>query len=228
MDINGLLLVDKPKGMTSHDVIDVLRRKLQIRKIGHAGTLDPQATGLLLILISKTATKKASLFSGLDKTYEARLTLGIKTDTADHTGAVISEKEVRDLTQQQISAAFEKFLGPSQQVPPMVSAKKIGGKKLYTLARKGISIERLPQQIEISSLNISLIDLPHIYFTVRCSKGTYVRTLCEDIGEVLGCGGHMNGLRRLAIGDYKVEDAIEVTEIKQCEESVIKNKLIQI
>ena len=228
MDINGLLLVDKPKGMTSHDVINILRRKLNIKKIGHAGTLDPEATGLLLVLISKAATKKASSFSGLDKTYEVRLTLGVKTSTADHTGKIISKKEVANFSQKQIDEVFVRFLGDTLQVPPMVSAKKVGGKKLYVLARKGISIERQPQKIRISRLNISKIDLPHIYFTLRCSKGTYVRTLCEDIGEMLGCGAHMNGLRRLGVGDYNVEEAIEVETIKQCEAAEILNRLIKI
>ena len=228
MDINGLLLVDKPKGMTSHDVINILRRKLNIKKIGHAGTLDPEATGLLLVLISKAATKRASSFSGFDKTYEVRLTLGVKTGTADHTGKIITEKKVAVFSKTQIDKAFEGFLGNTLQVPPMVSAKKVGGKKLYVLARKGLSIERKPQLIRISRMNISKIDLPHICFTLLCSKGTYVRTLCEDIGEVLGCGAHMNGLRRLGVGDYSVEEAIEVENIKQCEAAEILNRLIKI
>lgn len=228
MDINGLLLVDKPNGMTSHDVIDILRAKLNIKKIGHAGTLDPEATGLLLVLISKAATKKASSFSGLDKTYEVRLTLGVKTDTADHTGKIITEKKVAGYSKKQIDEAFEQFQGETQQVPPMVSAKKVGGKKLYELARKGISIERQPQKIIISSLHISKIDLPHIYFTLLCSKGTYVRTLCEEIGEVLGCGAYMNGLRRLGVGDYIVTEAIKVENIKQCKAAQILSRLIKI
>ncbi len=228
MDINGLLLVDKPKGMTSHDVINILRRKLNIKKIGHAGTLDPEATGLLLVLISKASTKRASSFSGLDKTYEVRLTLGIKTDTADHTGKIISEKKVADFSKKQIDEVFARFSGDILQVPPMVSAKKVGGKKLYQLARKGISIERQPQKIRISQINISKVDLPHIYFSLRCSKGTYVRTLCEDIGEVFGCGAHMNGLRRTSVGGYSVKEAIEVENIKRCEIAEILNRLIKI
>lgn len=228
MDINGLLLVDKPKGMTSHDVIDILRAKLNIRKIGHAGTLDPEATGLLLVLISKSSTKKASSFTGLDKIYEVRLTLGVKTDTADHTGKIIADKKVEGISVKQIEEAFIRFQGETQQVPPMVSAKKVGGKKLYVLARKGISIERQPQKIKILRLNISKIKLPHIYFKLSCSKGTYVRTLCEDIGEALGCGAHMNGLRRLGIGNYSVEDAIKVGDIEKIERAEIKSRIIKI
>lgn len=228
MEINGLLLVDKPKGMTSHDVIDILRAKLNIRKIGHAGTLDPEATGLLLVLISKTATKKAGSFSELDKTYEVRLTLGIKTDTADHTGAVISEKAVENFSHKRIKDAFDRFLGCTQQVPPMMSAKKVGGKKLYSLARKGISIKRQPQPIKIISIDIISIDLPHVNFRMLCSKGTYVRTLCEDIGEALGCGAYMNGLRRLSVGDYNAADAIKVKDIKEKDVSLILDRIIKI
>ncbi len=228
MDAKGLLLVDKPKGMTSHDVINILRRKLNIKKIGHAGTLDPEATGLLLVLISRAATKQASSFSGLDKTYEVRLTLGVKTDTADHTGKIISEKKVADFSRKQIAEAFEWFLGETFQVPPMVSAKKVGGKKLYVLARKGISVERRPQKIKILRLDILKIDLPHIYFSLRCSKGTYVRTLCEDIGEVLGCGAHMNGLRRTSLGDYNVKEAIDVENIKKSAPAEILERFIRI
>ncbi len=228
MDINGLLLVDKPKGMTSHDVIDILRAKLNIRKIGHAGTLDPEATGLLLVLIDKSATKKASSFASLDKTYDIRLTLGIKTDTADHTGKIISKNEVLNFSNEKIKQVIERFKGETQQVPPMMSAKKIGGKKLYALARKGISIERKPQLIKITGIDIKSIDLPDIYFSILCSKGTYVRTLCEDIGEVLGCGAHMNGLRRLGVGGYKVDNAIKVEEIKECAIADINSRIIKI
>ncbi|MCK4994414.1 MAG: tRNA pseudouridine(55) synthase TruB [Candidatus Omnitrophica bacterium] len=228
MDINGLLLIDKPTGMTSHDVIDILRAKLEIRKIGHAGTLDPEATGLLLVLISKASTKKAGSFTGLDKTYEVRLTLGIRTDTADHTGKIISQQEVPGFSKEQIKEAFDGFLGVSKQIPPMVSAKKVGGKKLYALARKGISIKREPQSIKITSIDISKIELPHVYFTIRCSKGTYVRTICEDIGVILGCASHMNGLRRLGVGEYNVDDAIKVEDIKECAAADINSRIIKI
>ena len=226
--MNGLLLIDKPKGMTSHDVINILRRKLNIKKIGHAGTLDPEATGLLLVLISRAATKRASSFAGLDKTYKVRLTLGVKTDTADHTGKIISKKKVAGFPKKQIDEAFERFKGETLQVPPMLSAKKVGGKKLYELARKGISIKRKPSKINIYKIDITRIELPDIHFNIRCSKGTYVRTLCEDIGDMLGCGAHMNGLRRLGVGDYSVKETIEVENIKQCETVEILKRLIKI
>jgi len=217
MDINGLLLVDKPQDMTSHDVVDILRKKLQIRKIGHAGTLDPAATGLLLLLISKQATKQASNYADLGKTYDVRLTLGVKTDTGDHTGKVLTSNDIPALTNDQIEEVFQKFPGDLLQVPPMVSAKKVKGKKLYELARKGITIPRQPQKIRIEKIEITDIELPHIGFIVTCSKGTYIRTLCEDIGDALGCQAHMSALRRTKIGNFRVEDAISVKNIKETE-----------
>ncbi|MBU1042940.1 MAG: tRNA pseudouridine(55) synthase TruB [Candidatus Omnitrophica bacterium] len=228
MDISGLLLVDKPLDMTSHDVVDILRRKLNIKKIGHAGTLDPQATGLLIMLISKQATKCAQLFSGMDKSYQARLTLGVKTDSADHTGKIIEQNKLPKLSQADIEKCFAGFKGTIMQTPPMISAKKINGKKLYSLARKGIVVERQPVEINIFEIKISAIDLPHIDFQVKCSKGTYIRTLCEDIGQKLGCAGHMNGLRRTSIGSYSVDNAITVDRIKQGEINEIAQAIIAI
>ncbi len=228
MDISGLLLVDKPLDMTSHDVVDILRKKLNIKKIGHAGTLDPQATGLLLMLISRQATKCAQLFSGMDKAYKARLTLGIKTDTADHTGNVIEQSIVPEYSQEDIEKAFTFFQGRIMQTPPMVSAKKVNGEKLYFLARKGIMVERQPVEVNILELKILTIDLPHIDFCVKCSKGTYIRTLCEDIGKKMGCNGHMNGLRRTNIGAYAVDNAITIDKIKQAEINEIAQAVMEI
>jgi tRNA pseudouridine55 synthase len=215
MDINGLLLVDKPLDMTSHDVVNILRRRFKIKKIGHAGTLDPQATGLLIMLIGKQATKKAGQYSGMDKTYLARLTLGKKTDTADHTGIVIEKSSIPELDKNILEKTFSKFKGNILQVPPMVSAKKVKGQKLYVLARKGIIIKRDPVEVKIKELKILKINLPDIDFQVTCSKGTYVRTLCEDIGMAVGSLAYMNGLRRTRIGDFDVKNAISVDRIKQ-------------
>ncbi|MBU1087637.1 MAG: tRNA pseudouridine(55) synthase TruB [Candidatus Omnitrophica bacterium] len=228
MDISGLLLVDKPLDMSSHDVVDILRRKLDIKKIGHAGTLDPQATGLLLMLISRQATKRAQLFSGMDKSYQARLTLGIKTDTADHTGNVVEQFKVPEFSLSDIEKAFSCFQGKIMQTPPMVSAKKINGQKLYSLARKGITVARNPVEITIGEIKILAINLPHIDFQVKCSKGTYIRTLCEDIGQKLGCNAHMNGLRRTSIGQYNVDNAITVDKIKQADINDIAQEVIKI
>lgn len=228
MDISGLLLVDKPLDMSSHDVVNILRRKLNIKTIGHAGTLDPQATGLLLMLISREATKLAHSFSGMDKSYQARLTLGIRTDTADHTGIIIEQNKVPEFSPLAIEEVFACFRGKIMQIPPMVSAKKINGQKLYSLARKGIIVARNPVEITIKEIKILAIDLPHIEFEVKCSKGTYIRTLCEDIGRKFGCGGHMNGLRRTSIGQYDLKNAMTIAEIKQADIEQIAKVIIKI
>ncbi len=185
METIGILLVDKANGMTSHDVVQMVRRKLNLKKVGYAGTLDPGATGLLILLLGK-ATKKSLQFSGLNKTYDAKLTLGIKTSTADNTGAVIERKVVPDFSLDVLEETINGFKSQTEQIPPMVSAKKINGQKLYVLARKGIEIKRRPQKITIFEIKISKVDLPNIYFRVSCSKGTYIRTLCDYIGERLG------------------------------------------
>ncbi|MBU4305800.1 MAG: tRNA pseudouridine(55) synthase TruB [Candidatus Omnitrophica bacterium] len=226
MRSEGILLVDKAQGMTSHDVVNILRRKLGIRKIGHTGTLDPMATGLLIMLIGK-ATKKAQSFINTDKKYDVRLTLGVTTTTADSTGTVTGQEPVRDFSRQEIEEVFGGFQCRIQQVPPMVSAKKINGKKLYKLARKGIEVSRPAQEITIFRIHIEDIQLPHIHFNVHCSKGTYVRTLCEDIGNRLGCGAHMSALRRMACGAYSVAQALAVADIKQMDSDAVLDKLLE-
>ncbi len=209
----GIVLVNKPKGITSHDVVDVARGRLGIRKIGHAGTLDPMATGLLILLVGK-ATKLSSRFSQFDKQYEATLHLGIRTDTADAEGKVIEEREV-SVSESQIKEAFSKFVGEIEQVPPMVSAIRYKGKRLYELARKGIVVPRPPRRVTIYELKITEINLPYVSFVVTCSKGTYIRKLCEDIGELLGCGAHQCRLHRIRIGPFSVKEAIELEELDE-------------
>ncbi len=223
----GILLVDKANGMTSHDVVQMVRRKLNLKKVGHTGTLDPGATGLLILLLGK-ATKKSQQFSGLNKTYDAKLTLGIKTSTADNTGAVIERKVVPDFSLDVLEETINGFKSQTEQIPPMVSAKKINGQKLYVLARKGIEIKRRPQKITIFEIKISKVDLPNIYFGVSCSKGTYIRTLCDDIGERLGCGAHMSELRRTSCGQYKIEDAIAVRGILELAREKVEERIIPI
>ncbi|MCP4649992.1 MAG: tRNA pseudouridine(55) synthase TruB [PVC group bacterium] len=225
MDINGILLIDKPSGVTSHDMVFQIRKRLQVKKVGHAGTLDPAATGLLILLIGK-ATKLSASFLGLDKKYEVKLTLGVTTKTADHTGEILKKKEVPEFLQEQIEQVLGRFIGSIEQIPPMVSAKKIGGKKLYVLARKGIEIERKPQKINIYNIELKEINLPDVYFSVHCSKGTYIRTLCEDVGEVLSCGGHMSALRRTACGEYKVEDALDGSILRDIPREKIEQRII--
>ncbi len=208
----GILLVDKPSGWTSHDVVNFIRG-FAVGKVGHCGTLDPDATGLLVILIGK-ATKLSESLHADDKTYSGEMRLGIETATQDASGAIISQKDYDKINQPRILEAFARFTGKLMQIPPMVSAKKVEGQPLYKLARKGIVVERDPVPIRIFNLLVDQIDLPIIAFTVKCSKGTYVRTLCADIGAVLGCGAHLQSLRRLQSGRFSVSASHPIAEIR--------------
>jgi len=203
---DGVLLVDKPAGLTSHDVVDRIRRHFGFRKVGHCGTLDPAATGLLVIVLERATKLQANLMSD-DKTYEGAMLLGIATDSQDADGKVTAEKLVPAFTDAEIEQVLAKFRGDIQQVPPMVSAIKHEGTPLYKLARKGKTVEREPRLVHIYDLRLLKLHLPRIDFRVTCTKGTYVRTLCADIGDVLGCGAHLAGLRRLRSGDFDVKDA---------------------
>jgi len=207
MNINGVLIIDKPTGWTSFDVVAKLRGALKIKRIGHGGTLDPMATGVLPVFIGK-ATKKVSTSTDADKEYIAGLKLGVVTDTQDITGNILSENEV-SVTFADLQAILPQFTGPQKQIPPMYSAKKQGGKKLYELARKGIEVEREPRDIEIKELELTggRGFVNSALLRVKCSKGTYIRTLCHDIGAVLGCGAAMSSLHRTMSGEYKIEDA---------------------
>jgi len=215
MDINGVLIIDKPEGWTSHDVVAKLRGALRIKRIGHGGTLDPMATGVLPVFIG-TSTRLSGTSTEADKEYIAGLKLGIVTDTQDTTGNVLSENDVT-CSADELRVVLSRFLGPQKQIPPMYSAKKQGGKKLYELARKGIEVAREPRDINVFDLEIlerqgdvtggrGFVN-PLVNIRVKCSKGTYVRTLCHDIGASLGCGAAMSSLRRLKSGNYTIEDA---------------------
>src|SRR6195256_6690435 len=203
---DGVLLVDKAEGMTSHDVVALLRRKLEIKKIGHCGTLDPIATGLLLLTVGR-GTKVQDLLMSEDKEYVGTFVLGVTTDTQDREGEVIQQRPVPPLDENQIRAAFEKFRGDFYQVPPMVSAKKHGGVPLYKLARQGKGVEREPRLVHVYRYAVDRILLPEIDFNVVCSKGFYVRTYVHDIGGELGCGGHLKSLRRVKSGRFDVDQA---------------------
>ena len=209
---DGILLVDKPAAWTSHDVVKFVRG-FGLKKVGHCGTLDPDATGLLVLVVN-FATKYASQFTNQDKNYQGGMCIGVTTDTQDSSGQVQENKDWSYVTEDLIEEGFSRFSGEQLQVPPMVSAKKIGGQPLYKLARKGIIVDREPVPITIHKLTIDKIQLPIIDFTVTCSKGTYIRTLCYDIGKVLGCGAHLKSLRRLVSGCFNLEDAFPVSEIK--------------
>jgi tRNA pseudouridine55 synthase len=210
----GVLLVDKPAGITSHDVVDRVRRIFRMKKVGHAGTLDPIATGLLIILVGK-ATKISQFLMSLDKEYEGTFQLGKATDSHDSEGEVIEEKPVsEDLSEESIQHYARDFVGDQYQTPPMFSAKKVDGQPLYKLARKGKTVEREPRFIHVSKFDIRNVELPNGEFTIACSKGTYVRTLLHDLGEKIGCGAHMTGLRRTVIDKFKIEDAHTLDELK--------------
>lgn len=211
--MNGIILIDKPQEWTSHDVVGKLRGVLHERRIGHSGTLDPLATGLLVIFVGR-ATRAVEFAEADTKEYIAGLRLGISTDTQDITGRVISSGgAVPD--EFQLRKALEKFKGELEQIPPMYSAIKVGGKKLYELARKGESIERRSRHITVFDLDIAGRADDDYVLRVSCSKGTYVRTLCNDIGQALGCGGCMSSLRRTKAGVFSVEDAHTIAEVQE-------------
>lgn len=209
---DGVLLVDKPPRLTSHDVVDRIRRHFRFKKVGHCGTLDPAATGLLLIVLER-ATKLQSQLMSDDKTYEGMMLLGIATDSQDSDGNIIAERPVLPFSAEAIERVFSKYRGDIQQVPPMVSAIKHKGQPLYKLARKGKTVEREPRLIHIYDLRMLSLDLPRVQFRVTCTKGTYVRTLCHDIGDTLGCGAHLANLRRTRSGDFDVKDAHPLEEL---------------
>jgi len=209
--MNGIFLIDKPAGMTSFDVIAVLRKKLGIKKIGHTGTLDPNATGLMMILVGKS-TKLLPYIDNQTKTYQATMKLGIKTHTGDIWGNVKETKVVIPITESQVQETFKKFTGPQQQIPPMVSAISVNGKRLYEYARQDIEIERLPRNIEVYTLQGKL-GMEEIEFIAHCSSGTYIRTLCEDMALDLTNIACMSSLRRIEIGKFKLNQAITLAEL---------------
>ena len=213
--MNGIVIVDKPQGWTSQDVTARLRRVYATRRIGHGGTLDPMATGVLPVFVGR-ATRGVEFFEHAEKTYETVLLLGRTTDTQDVTGTVLAEKAVR-LSPADIENVLPRFRGDILQVPPMYSALKVNGKKLYELARKGQEVERQPRPITVFELTNLGFDGTRLSLRVKCSKGTYIRTLCQDIGEALGCGGCMEALRRVRAGEYGIEDAVPLEKLLESE-----------
>ena len=213
--MNGIVIVDKPQGWTSQDVTARLRRVYATRRIGHGGTLDPMATGVLPVFVGR-ATRGVEFFEYAEKTYDTVLLLGRTTDTQDVTGTVLAEKTVR-LSPADIENVLPRFRGNILQVPPMYSALKVNGKKLYELARKGQEVERQPRPITVFELTNLGFDGTRLSLRVKCSKGTYIRTLCQDIGEALGCGGCMEALRRVRAGEYGIEDAVPLEKLLESE-----------
>ena len=213
--MNGIVIVDKPQGWTSQDVTARLRRVYATRRIGHGGTLDPMATGVLPVFVGR-ATRGVEFFEHAEKTYDTVLLLGRTTDTQDVTGATLAEKAVH-LSPADIENVLPRFRGDILQVPPMYSALKVNGKKLYELARKGQEVERQPRPITVFELTNLGFDGTRLSLRVRCSKGTYIRTLCQDIGDALGCGGCMEALRRVRAGEYGIEDAVPLEQLLESE-----------
>lgn len=211
---NGILIVDKPQGLTSHDVIDKVRAIFGMRRVGHSGTLDPLATGVLVVLLGE-ATKLFTQFSNFDKEYVATLTLGSATDTGDSLGKIIKKCGYNGILNRDVENALHKFQGVIYQVPPMVSAIKYKGKKLYQLARQGIEIKRSARMINIHEIKLIDLTLPDIVFYVRCSKGTYIRKLGEEIAEVLGSVGHISKIQRLSLGPFNIRDAVSLEDLNE-------------
>ncbi len=216
MAVSGILLVDKPAGWTSHDVVAKLRGIYHERRIGHSGTLDPMATGLLVVFIGR-ATRAVEFAENHVKEYMAGLRLGVTTDTQDITGTILS-KTAASAGESELDAALSSFRGKISQIPPMYSAVKVNGRKLYEVARKGGEVERRPREIEISRLELIGKNGDDWLLSARCSKGTYIRTLCSDIGEKLGCGGVMSSLRRTACGEFSISDAYTMEQIMEASE----------
>ena len=225
--MDGVLNIRKEKGYTSFDVVAKLRGILHMKKIGHTGTLDPEAEGVLPVVLGK-ATKLVDLLTEKQKTYEALLHLGLETDTQDMTGKVFREQPV-NVTEEEASAVIRSFLGEQQQIPPMYSALKVDGKKLYELAREGKTVERKPRTVHFYEIEIKKIELPYIRFSVTCSKGTYIRTLCHDIGQKLGCGGCMEELIRTRSGNFDLEDSMTLAQVEEAvKNGTIENRVIRI
>ncbi len=211
--MDGIINVYKEKGWTSHDVVARMRGILRIRKIGHTGTLDPDAEGVLPVCIGR-ATRLSDMMADETKTYRAVMLLGVVTDTQDASGTVLEKRSADGVTQEQALSAVRSFAGSYHQIPPMYSARKVNGRKLYELARAGKVVEREAKEVQILDICVEKIDLPRVTMTVICSKGTYIRTLCHDIGQRLGCGACMEDLVRTRTGRFRIEDSLKLDEIE--------------
>lgn len=222
---DGAVLVDKPVGPTSHDVVEAVRRTFSIKKVGHCGTLDPNATGLLILVLGR-ATKLSEKLMGADKIYEGTIKLGESTDSYDADGELVSSLPVPPLTLDELNELAAGFVGDQMQLPPMVSAVKKDGVPLYKLARRGVEVERKPRLIHIYNFRFSNYDEPFAQFRITCTKGTYVRTVAHELGEKLGCGAHLSALRRCASGTLKVEDAIPLEQLIRISTPELKQRVI--
>lgn len=210
---SGFLAVNKPAGMTSHDVVDRVRRRFGCKRVGHAGTLDPMAEGVLVLGVGRDATRRLGAIMGGDKEYRAVMALGVSTDSQDAEGKVLERRPWSGVTKEGVVAVIERFKGAQSQVPPMHSALKRDGQPLYRLARKGLVVPRETRPIFIHELELCAFDGPEVHLRIVCSKGTYVRTLCADVGDALGCGAHMKHLVRTRVGKFSIEDALPLDDL---------------
>lgn len=226
-ELDGVLLVDKPTDHTSHDVIARLRGKLKMKRIGHAGTLDPMATGVLVVLVGK-ATRASQYLMSLDKEYTGTIKLGQVTNTQDAEGEVLETRPVPSLSADELAAAMKTFVGDQYQTPPMYAAIKIDGVPLYKLARKGEEVEREPRFIRISAFDITRFASPEIDFVLRCTKGTYVRTVAHDLGAKLGCGAYLSALRRTATGKFTIDQCLTLDAIQALPLPEIEKRLLPV
>lgn len=225
--MDGVLLVNKSKGPTSHDVVNLVRRRFGLKKVGHAGTLDPMATGVLVVLVGKY-TKRSDVFMSDEKEYEATLVLGATSDTGDAWGKIEPRCGQIDFTKVQIEDVFKKFLGEIEQLPPMYSSVKFKGRKLYELARKGIKVDVKPRTVIVKNMDVQSINIPEISFRVTCSKGTYIRKIAMDIGEVLGCGAYLSKLSRTRSGSFAIDEAVEFDALKVFTREDLQKRLLTI
>ncbi len=210
----GILIVNKPQGITSHDVVARVRRRFNMKQVGHAGTLDPLATGVLIILLGKS-TKLFDRFVAFDKSYRATLKLGLKTTSADIMGKTIQEKSADGIDENKVKEVFKQFVGDIEQLPPMVSAVKHKGERLYKIARAGQEVERVARKVRIDELKILNFNKPAVEFFMSCSKGTYVRQLAEDVGEVLGCGACISQIERTRVGHFDIKDSVSLEDLNE-------------
>ncbi|MBI4744421.1 MAG: tRNA pseudouridine(55) synthase TruB [Actinobacteria bacterium] len=224
LKMDGILIINKPSGITSHDVVLKLRRILGQRKIGHAGTLDPIATGVLVLCIGK-ATKITQFLQSDDKEYEGEIIFGIRTNTGDITGKIVEEKDCSDIKEADIKQVFNNFIGESLQTPPAFSAISVNGERLYKLARRGVKVDLEPRKIKIYNLRMLNISRDNmiVSFRVKCSKGTYIRSLCEDVGKSLGCVASLKSLKRISSGNFHIKDSFNLEEV----EEFVKNGTIE-
>ena len=212
--LEGVLVINKPCGITSHDVVSRVRRVFNMKQVGHAGTLDPLATGVLIILLGKS-TKLFDKFVAFDKAYRATLKLGLKTTTADIMGKTLEEKSFEGIDQKKFEDVLKKFVGDIEQVPPMVSAVKHKGERLYKIAWQGKEVERVARKVRIDDLHVIKFDAPYVEFFMSCSKGTYVRQLAEDVGNVLGCGACISQIERTRVGHFDIKDSVNLEDLNE-------------